>query len=299
MISRIKRVAQKNKCLNKLITVIELTKATQYMRPLMPLIWNRREFLSRTYKRANDTSAEFRACYETHKNDFDQVESMLDDDFSRRTLQTVIRFRLSPNIKILLPIINLAQYFPRPIMRKAENEVFIDAGGYIGDTIIALASFWGKNSWKKVYAWEPDDNNRSRLIKNIELFGFKNVEVIPWGLWSEKTELSFKMMNNMDSKVSDAGTVRIQVDTIDNLCFEEKVTFIKIDIEGSEMQALRGAKNVICRDKPRLAVSIYHKPEDYYEIPLYIKKLVPEYRLYIRHHKLNKNDTVCYAVYPQ
>ena len=97
--------------------------------------------------------------------------------------------------------------------------------------------------------------------------------------------------------LSKDGSVRIPVDTIDDLCSAEKVTYIKMDIEGSEMQALRGAKNVICRDKPRLAISIYHRPEDYFEIPFYIKKLVPEYKLYIRHHRFTKNDTVCYAIY--
>ena len=86
------------------------------------------------------------------------------------------------------------------------------------------------------------------------------------------------------------------MDSIDNVCWEDKVTFIKLDIEGSELEALRGAEKIIRRDKPRLAISIYHKPQDYFEIPLYIKELVPEYKLYIRHHKFNKNDTVVYAI---
>ncbi len=86
------------------------------------------------------------------------------------------------------------------------------------------------------------------------------------------------------------------MDSIDNVCWEDKVTFIKLDIEGSELEALRGAEKIIRRDKPRLAISIYHKPQDYFEIPLYIRGLVPEYKLYIRHHKFNKNDTVLYAV---
>ena len=88
----------------------------------------------------------------------------------------------------------------------------------------------------------------------------------------------------------------VTVDSIDNVCWEDKVTFIKLDIEGSEMEALRGAEKIIRRDKPRLAVSIYHEPQDYFEIPFYIRELVPEYKLYIRHHKPNKNDTVVYAV---
>ena len=77
---------------------------------------------------------------------------------------------------------------------------------------------------------------------------------------------------------------------------EEKVTLIKMDIEGAELQSLKGAKRIIQHDKPKLAICIYHKPEDMVEIPLYIKELVPEYKLYIRHHSSNVSDTVLYAV---
>lgn len=79
---------------------------------------------------------------------------------------------------------------------------------------------------------------------------------------------------------------------------QERVTMIKMDIEGSELEALRGARKTICRDKPRLAVCIYHKAEDMTEVPLYIKELVPEYRLYVRHHSKEIGETVFYAVMP-
>lgn len=298
MVSQIKQIMESNKYLKKLVADIQLTAIMQYRRHFMPLIRNRVHYLSKVLEEANATSTQVKACYEMHKSDFDQLASMLEDDFSRKTLQTVIRYRLSPNTKILLPIVKGAQYFPRSILRKMENEVFIDGGGYVGDTIVAFASFWGKNYWKKIYTWEPNEINRSKLTKTIEQYGFKNINVIPFGLWSEKSELSFSM-HGAASCISKNGTIRVSVDTIDNLCANEKVTYIKMDIEGSELQALQGAKDVICRDKPRLAISIYHKPEDYYEIPFYIKQLVPEYKLYIRHHKFSMNDTICYAVYPK
>ena len=94
---------------------------------------------------------------------------------------------------------------------------------------------------------------------------------------------------------TESGVNRIPVDSIDNVCSGDKVTFIKMDIEGSEMEALKGAENVIKRDKPRLAICIYHKPEDLYEIPFWVKETVPEYKLYIRHHSNLQNETVLYA----
>ena len=175
---------------------------------------------------------------------------------------------------------------------------YLSTGGYTGDTIIALAAFWGKNKWKKVYSWEPDEINRNKLIETCKIHGFENVEIVPYGLWSEKTELHFNMQGKDWSRVSPDSANIVTVDSIDHLCSEERITYIKMDIERSELQALRGAQNVIRRDRPRLAISIYHKPEDYYEIPFYVKSLVPEYKLYIRHHKSSKNDTVLYAVCP-
>lgn len=71
-----------------------------------------------------------------------------------------------------------------------------------------------------------------------------------------------------------------------------------MDIEGSELEALKGAVHTIQRDKPKLAICIYHKPEDMTEIPLYIKSLVPEYKLYVRHHSNCCTETVLYAVMP-
>ena len=84
--------------------------------------------------------------------------------------------------------------------------------------------------------------------------------------------------------------------TIDSLIPEdENVTLIKMDIEGSEYEAILGAKRVIQKNKPRLAISIYHSGEDYYRLPLLVKELVPEYKIAIRHHKKNHMDTDMYC----
>ena len=150
--------------------------------------------------------------------------------------------------------------------------------------------------YKRIYAWEPDEDNLSALKANTE--NLDNVKIVPCGLWHEKTELCFMADGSTGSKIVDrteSGVGRILVDSIDNVCAGDKVTFIKMDIEGSELAALKGAENVIKRDKPRLAICIYHKPEDLYEIPVWIKETVPEYKLYIRHHSETMAETVLYA----
>lgn len=107
--------------------------------------------------------------------------------------------------------------------------------------------------------------------------------------------MSFTAGKNAGSVISTDGDVKITCDAIDDLCARDKVTFIKMDIEGSEQEALNGAEKVIQRDKPKLAICIYHSWEDLYEIPFLIKKMVPEYRLYIRHHSDTIFETVLYA----
>ena len=83
--------------------------------------------------------------------------------------------------------------------------------------------------------------------------------------------------------------------SIDDMVGDDKVTFIKMDIEGAEMEALEGAKQTIERNRPKLAISIYHKEEDLWEIPFYILSKYPWYKIYMRHYTLTTNETVLYA----
>ena len=158
--------------------------------------------------------------------------------------------------------------------------------------------------YKRIYAWEPDEANMATMKKKLNKL--HDIVYVPCGMWDKKTELVFLTNGGTDARIPDANSqvtvgtdldvaTRIAVDSIDDVCAEDKVTFIKMDIEGSELAALRGAVNVIKRDRPRLAICVYHKLEDIYEIPFWIKETVPEYKLYIRHHTLTENETVLYA----
>ena len=127
---------------------------------------------------------------------------------------------------------------------------------------------------------------------------FDDIVYVPCGLWNEKTQLRFRGKGTAGSAITEdaaQNTTVVDVDSIDNVCAGDKVTLIKMDVEGSELEALKGAENVIRRDKPRLAICVYHKPEDLYEIPFWIKRTVPEYKLYLRHHSDFIMETVIYA----
>ena len=190
------------------------------------------------------------------------------------------------------------QYFGPDFIRYEPEEVFVDAGCCNLRSCLALREHCKRV--KKVYAFEPDPENYQVCLRNREKYKFPEVELLPCGVWSERTTLHFSAGNAASSCISEEGDSCIRVMPIDEAVDpNERVTFIKMDIEGSELEALKGAKNTIQRDKPKLAICIYHKPEDMTEIPLYIKSLVPEYKLYIRHHSNRYGETVLYAVPPR
>ncbi len=125
----------------------------------------------------------------------------------------------------------------------------------------------------------------------------EKVELMKMGLWCRNTNLAFQCDELAGSHIveSDEGGTQVKVVALDS-CVQEKVTFIKMDIEGAELKALEGAKQLITKYRPKLAICIYHKREDMWEIPYFIKSLVPEYKLYIRHYSNYDYETVLYAV---
>ncbi len=182
-----------------------------------------------------------------------------------------------------------------PVVELSENEVFVDAGALDGSTSRIFAEKV-KLNYKKIYMFEPDNNSYKVAKNNITKFGLDRVELHEKGLWSKKGESSFAVWGNGGSAIVESGNIKILVDSLDNIIGNDEVTFIKMDIEGSELEALKGAEKLIKRCKPKLAICVYHKPEDIIEIPMYIKSLVPEYKLYLRHYSFSASETVLYAV---
>ena len=188
------------------------------------------------------------------------------------------------------------QYFDLPELEKhkTHDEVFVDAGAFDGQTS-AMFVKWAEK-YEKIYALEPDPQNRGKCQKTLEDIGAE-YEILPFGTWDGNEQLSFVSGLNGASHVGDdiresaESQIMIQVDKLDNL-IHEKVSFIKMDIEGAEKKALKGAEKLIKTWKPKLAVCVYHKREDIWEIPRLILEYVPEYRIYLRHYSLAKDETV-------
>lgn len=191
------------------------------------------------------------------------------------------------------------QYFDPDIIKLQENEVFVDAGVLNLGTSLRFIEECGKKKIKKfkIYAFEPDGASYTRCQEIRKTIPDVDLQLYHAGLWREETTLHFTEMGNGASRITQQETeTSIKVVSLDH-CISGPITFIKMDIEGAELKALKGCQETIRKYRPKLAISIYHKKEDLVEIPLFIKELVPEYRLYIRHYSNDTGETVLYAVY--
>lgn len=192
------------------------------------------------------------------------------------------------------------QYFEKDILSFSDNEVFVDGGCYDFETSKSLME---KCRVKKIYAFEPDYDNIEKIERQITKYADCEVVLLKKGLWNQTDTLTFSATGDMESYViekndlTDYGNnyTQIEVVAMDEV-IKEPVTLIKMDIEGSELRALEGAKQLIQTYRPKLAISIYHKPEDTVDIPAYISELVPDYKFYIRHYSYGPCETVLYAV---
>jgi len=187
------------------------------------------------------------------------------------------------------------QYFGPEFMKPKSNEVYVDLGCYNGDTIEGFVKF-SKGSYKKIYGFEPHPDNYRKTQESVDSSGYKNVNLVNKGAWSRTCTLAFGRNSGSDAALHKDGSIKIPVTTVDEVAGGDAVTFIKMDVEGAELEALKGSARTIAKYAPKLAVCVYHKPQDILEIPLYINSLHSGYRFYLRHHTSSSLETVLYAV---
>jgi len=234
------------------------------------------------------------AYVERHKDRLRLVHGMFADELSRKTYAAFLDTKLSGDPGPLYDVRSRGQYFPEGMITLSDREVFVDGGAYSGDTLLAFIRK-ANNKYKRCDAFEPEPENAARLSALSGRQGFRDVRIIRRGLWSKAAVLRFYASEDRSiSAISEAGSAPVEVEAIDNVSGD--ATYIKLDVEGAELEALKGAAETIVRNRPKLAICLYHKPGDLFEIPLFIKSLVPEYRLYLRQHQPVSCELVLYAV---
>lgn len=224
---------------------------------------------------------------------------LLDDDQSRRVVAVTARnwFGRSDAHYGFGAIAEPDQYFPQGIIMLSDRETFVDVGAFDGDTLVSFLSRVN-GRFEHVFAYELEPNCFRKLtvaIKTMDKPVQDRITAYNMGLYDINTSVGY-IPNTTSSSINAAAGAQGKVVTLTDHLKGRDVTFIKMDIEGAEPKALKGAEGTIRSCSPKLAICVYHEPPHLWEIPFFIKKCVPGYRLFLRHHSQQEYETVCYAV---
>ena len=235
--------------------------------------------------------------YQADKDKIKQALALFEDKNSRKLFSAFLDFRLSGNPFCMPDADKENIYFPSDIPMQRPDR-FVDCGAFTGDTLFSAKKIFG--ILESCRAFEPDPDNFKKLNEANEASPFARDAVFyPYAVWSAKKQLSFDKSGSLSGSIKESGSQKVDAVTLDECLNGYNPSLIKMDTEGSELEALQGARRMISSGKPGLAVSVYHKPEHLWEIPLLIKEICPDYSFYLRSHGENGYDTVLYARNPK
>ena len=226
--------------------------------------------------------------------------ALLFDEKSRRCFVDVMRLRLLADFDALPDPSPNDQFFPTDLISLSESEVFVACGAYDGDTIEAFVSR-ARGHFRGIVAFEPDVYSFSRLAARARSIpgGEDRLRLVNAAVGSVHAVVRFEASGSPGSALSEVGGHEVSQVPLDLVLGDSQATFLKMDIEGAEFDALMGARKTIECFRPTVAVCVYHRPADIWRIPLYLASLVPGYRFFLRAHGEDGLDTVLYAVPPK
>ncbi len=223
--------------------------------------------------------------FKNHIDDYIWLYEHLCDYRSKHLLYAILNNYYNFDFTNLQYAQNFAfkQYFDLDLVPKCENEVFVDIGAYTGDSVLAFISSYGEKSYEKIYCYDITEEIFTEMQKNLQKYHkieYKNTAVTNFVGEIGVEANSFSSSANMTSLSSNKV---VEATTLDN-DIQEKITMIKMDIEGGEGNALLGAKNHIKQDLPKLFISVYHNNTHLFEIPKLIYSITHDYDFYLRYY---------------
>lgn len=227
--------------------------------------------------------------FENNRSQIIDTLDLFEDEMSRQIYVEAICNRIAPQLatKIFNELKIPGEYFESDIFSMGNNEYIVDAGAYKGDSIEKfLQSTHGK--FGGIYSFELDSSIFKELEKTAKKYDLNKIMLINAGVSDVCTEIEYGYVQGEEKRIE-------RITTIDGALEGKEVTFIKMDVETFEIKALKGAKQIITQQKPKLCISAYHYLSDLWEVPRVIKEMVPEYKVYLRHHSPAVWDTDCYA----
>ncbi|MCF6440352.1 FkbM family methyltransferase [Pseudoalteromonas luteoviolacea] len=222
------------------------------------------------------------------------LKSNLADDVSVGVLASCLDYRLNGDPTVMGDFIDWDLYLPTNIDLSPFAHSYVDCGSFDGDSVAIHLSRY-KNTVKQVYAFEPDPNTFDRLKDNMS--AYQQVQCINKGVGDKVTKLNFSANNERASLFSESGELSIDITSLDAELENAAPSFIKMNIEAFEPQAIEGARGIINKNTPLLAISAYHQPEHLYSLQFQIESVAPnKYDFYLRQHDGGLVETVLYAV---
>ena len=209
------------------------------------------------------------------------VYDKLADDESRRVFANVLNYKLSGKPQYLWQCETNRREDLRQLFAFADDESYLDLGAYDGDTVREFLVLTG-GKYARITAVEADRRNYRKLCAKTE--GLANLRTVEAAVWDEDTVLEFSDSGGRQSTLINAHKRQVQALKMDSLLGSEPVTYIKMDVEGAEKQALLGLKEHILRDRPKMFIAAYHYDNDFFELPELIWQLRPDYKIYLRKH---------------
>lgn len=217
-------------------------------------------------------------------NSFEKVYTMLADDISKNVFRNVIKYKLTGDISLLKNCETCVTEAYKNIICPAKNSVYVDIGAYNGDTLREYISFTeGKIS---AYCFEPDERNFKKLEKTASEFSDCDIKLINAAAWNKNQELTFYTRSGRNSAhtsfhkgVKEKIVKGVRADEY----IDKPVSFVNIDAEGSDYEAIEGLSGVIEKYHPTISCAVYHRNEDMFKIPLLLSEMYGSCKLYIRH----------------
>ena len=234
-----------------------------------------------------------------HIKDFVWLYEKLEDDSSKFLLYAILNNFINYDFTSLQKTLNQKyhHYFDFDILPKMKEEVFADIGSYTGDTVLDFIKCYGENSYKKIYCYEITTDIIPTLKNN--LINYKNIEIKSLAVSNKSKTLYIdeNSTSNSANKTKNKGKIKIEAKSLDE-DVKEKISLIKMDIEGDEELALMGAKKHIQNDTPKLLISLYHNNNHYFKLPKLIYSYNKNYKFYLRNYggNLYPTEIVLFAI---
>ena len=215
--------------------------------------------------------------YNERQKEFNRVYDMLADDISKRVFENTVNYKLSGNINYLFDCETQTDEAYESFLKLTENEIYLDLGAYRGDTVLEFCERAKK--WKRIVAVEPDIKTYKKLVLATE--DIENIQNINAFVTGSCGKTDFYV--NGSRGIGALGKTR-EIDTVTVDFLDISPTFIKMDIEGEEINAINGAYNTIRAKRPKMQIAAYHRSGDLIDIPKAVFEIRDDYKIYLRHN---------------